>query len=260
MKWLKWMVSALLTLLLVSCYEVNEDIVINANGSGTYVTKMDMSQMVDMMQTFAGDEELTKDGLDRPIDTTILMKDILDSAKDLTPEQKDLLKDGKMKMKINIKEKIFNIDMSYPYKNYAALQQLMSGKGGGTGVADVFQRLFGGKDEDKQEGITDNAKDPALDEISNIYDVTAKDGLISKKINADKLKALTAKPEMEQLKQLNSSGMEIMYTTTIQLPRPVKNADNTMIKLSDDKKTVTIKYNMLELLDHPEKFSYTIEY
>ena len=33
-----------------------------------------------------------------------------------------------------------------------------------------------------------------------------------------------------------------------------------MSQLSDDKKTVTIKYNYLELFDNPDKFSYTITY
>src|SRR5258708_5796819 len=207
MKWLKFVLVCVLALSLVSCYEINENIVINENGSGTYVTKMDMGQLIDMMQTFAGDEELSKDGLDRPIDTTIMMKDILDSSKDLTPEQKELLKDGKMKMKINIKEKVFNIDMSYPYKNLNGLQQLMAGQGGGAGLSDAFKKLFGGKlgegkSDDKSEGITDAAKDPSMGDIANIYDVTIKDGLISKKINADKYKALTSRPEIDQLKQM----------------------------------------------------------
>ena len=65
---------------------------------------------------------------------------------------------------------------------------------------------------------------------------------------------------MEQMKQLSSSGMEILYTTTIRLPRPVKKSDNPNFKISDDKKTVTMKYNLLDMFDNPEKFSYTIEY
>jgi hypothetical protein len=79
-------------------------------------------------------------------------------------------------------------------------------------------------------------------------------------VNAEKFKALTDRPEMAQVKQLSSSGMEILYTTTIKLPRPAKKTDNPLIKLSDDKKTATMKYNMLDLLDNPQKYSYTIEY
>jgi hypothetical protein len=57
MKYLKYVLSVALCVCLVSCYEMNEEIEINADGSGTYVTKMDMGQMIDMMQTFAGEEK-----------------------------------------------------------------------------------------------------------------------------------------------------------------------------------------------------------
>jgi ClpP class serine protease len=237
---------------------MNEEIQINADGSGTYVTKMDMSQLIDMMQTFAGEEELTKEGLDRVIDTTILMKSLMDSAKDVTAEQKELMKNGKMKLQMNIKEKIFKMDMNLPYKNYNSLQQLMAGQGGnGAGLADVFKNMFGKGDTAGQPAAP---KDPGMDALAGIYDVTVKNGLISKKLNTEKFKALLDKPEMAQVKQLGSSGMEILCTTSIKLPRAVKKSDNPLIKLSDDKKTVTMKYNLLELLETPDKFSYTIEY
>jgi hypothetical protein len=57
-----------------------------------------------------------------------------------------------------------------------------------------------------------------------------------------------------------AGGMEILYTTTIKLPRPAKKTENPLIKLSDDKKTVTLKYNLLDLFDQPEKFSYSVEF
>jgi hypothetical protein len=90
--------------------------------------------------------------------------------------------------------------------------------------------------------------------------VTIKNGLIEKKVNTVKYKEFMDRPEMAQLKQVTSSGMEVLYTTTIKLPRAAKKADNPMIKLSDDKKTVTMKYNLLELLENPEKFAYSIQY
>jgi len=51
-----------------------------------------------------------------------------------------------------------------------------------------------------------------------------------------------------------------MYTTTITLPRPVKKVDNPLAKLSDDKKTVTIKFNLVDVFEKPEQFGYNIEY
>jgi hypothetical protein len=257
-KYFKYVLTVALSIFLVSCYEVNEEIEINADGSGTYVTKMDMGQLIDMMQTFAGEEELKKDGLDKVYDTTILFKDMLDSARDVTAEQKALMKDGKMKMQMNIKEKIFKMDMNFPYKDLNSLQLLMSGKGGsGTGMTNAFKNMFGKKDEADQPGAP---KAPDMGDIAAIYDVTIKNDLIQKKVNAAKYKELTERPEMAQIKQISSSGMEILYTTTIKLPRAAKKTDNPMIKLSEDKKTVTMKYNLLELLENPEKFAYAIQY
>jgi hypothetical protein len=67
-------------------------------------------------------------------------------------------------------------------------------------------------------------------------------------------------PEIQQMKQMAGSGMEVLYTTIIHLPAPVKKMDNPLMKLSPDKKTVTIKYDMLKLFDSPDQFSYLIEY
>ena len=62
------------------------------------------------------------------------------------------------------------------------------------------------------------------------------------------------------MKQASDMGMGINYTTVFQLPRPVKKIDNPSAKLSEDKKTVTIKYNLGDIFDHPEQFSYNIDY
>ena len=262
MKLFRYVLVFVLLGLLAGCYEVNEEIAINADGTGTFVTKMDMGQLLEMMQSFAGEEKLSEEGMDKAIDTTFRMKDMLDSAKDITPEQKALLSTGTMKVQMNIKEKIFKMDMHFPFSSQDNLQKLMAGQGNnGAGITDIFKQFF--SDDKKQEDTTqivDVAKDPDMQDISNIYDVTVKNGFISKKINNVKYKALMARPEMGQIKQLSSSGMEILYTTTIKLPRPVKNSDNPLMKVSADKKTVTIHYNLLELLDNPEKFSYTLEY
>ena len=258
-KYFKYVLTVALSIFLVSCYEVNEEIEIKADGSGTYVTKMDMGQLIDMMQTFAGEEELKKDGLDKVLDTTILFKSLLDSAKDVTAEQKALMQDAKMKMQMNIKEKVFKLDMNFPYKDLNSLQQLMAGKGGGgTGMSNALKNMFSKKDGEADQ--PDAPKGPDMGDIAAIYDVTIKNGLIEKKVNAVKYKELKERPEMAQMKQLTGSGMEILYTTTIKLPRAAKKTDNPMIKLSEDKKTVTMKYNLLELLENPDKFAYSIQY
>ncbi|HEX4852449.1 MAG TPA: hypothetical protein VFV08_16645, partial [Puia sp.] len=101
---------------------------------------------------------------------------------------------------------------------------------------------------------------PDMNQFNSIYDFQSKDGLISRKLNADRWKTIQESQEFAQMKQATSMGIEIPYTITVNLPRPVKKIDNALAKLSDDKKMVTIKYNLIEVIDHPEKFEYTIAY
>lgn len=260
MKSLKLITSCLLCFLFFGCYEVNEAITINENGSGRFITKMDMGQMIEMMQSFGGDE-MNQEGLDKPVDTVINMSSFVDSAKEWSDEQKELMRNGKMHLVMNIKEKIFKLDTDFPFNNYSQLQSLLSSNGGGMqALTGAMKKVF-----DKGKGIENNnqpdtPKDPDLDQLGNIFDVIATNGTISKVVNKARYQTLMAKPEMEQMKQVSASGIEILYTTTLQLPRPVISSDNPLLKLSEDKKTITIKYNYLELFETPEKFSYTIKY
>ena len=166
---------------------------------------------------------------------------------------------GKMHLQMNIKEKLFKIDTDFPFNSYNELELLMSGSGGMSALGEVMKKVFD-KGSTENSDQPDTPKDPSLDQLTTIFDVVAKNGTISKKINQDKYKLLMEKPEMEQMKQLTASGMEVLYTTVIKLPRPVIKSDNELVKLSDDKKTITLKYNYLELFDNPDKFSYTITY
>ena len=189
------------------------------------------------------------------------MSSLMDSAKDVTADQKELMKNGKLHVKMNMKEKEMKMNVDLPFTGYGNLQKLMSGMANsGTGIGEAFKAMF---DKEGDAGASDLPAQPKsnqMDQLNGVFDVVAKNGVLSRKANTEKFKALMEKPEMEQMKQLSASGMEILYTTTIKFPRPVKKSDNPLIKLSDDKKTVTMKYNLLELLETPEKFSYTIEY
>lgn len=242
---------------LLSCYEVNEEILIRDNGSGHYSSKIDMSALLEMMQSFGSEEELGKQGLDKPIDTTLQFKSMLDSAKKLTPDERSLMETGLMHMIMNLKEKQFRIDMDFDFKNNRELALLLSGAGNG-GFGDAMKSVL--QKQPTPESQLDAPKDLEVDQLSNIYDVQVENGLISKKVNKEKLKAITEKPEMAQMSQMASSGMEILYTTTIVLPRPVKKIDNPALKLSADKKRITIRNNLMDVFSKPEGFEFRVEY
>ncbi|HEU4609355.1 MAG TPA: hypothetical protein VFS31_14660 [Chitinophagaceae bacterium] len=246
--------------LLCGCYEVNEDIVINADGSGTYNSKMDMGQLLEMIQMFGAGDSLMQEGLDKKIDTVINMGSLSDSMENLAGPRQELMKNGSMHMQMDMNEKLFKVDMHFSYRNMIQLQDLMSGMGGGNtnGMSQAFKSLFGANAPDSS--TPDVARDPELDQLKDVYVVKVKNGLISKYIDSAKMKSLMARPEMQQLQSMTGAGIEIKYNSTIHLPRPAIKVESPVATVSDDKKTITFSYNLLDMFEHPEKFSYKIEY
>jgi len=51
-------VVVIISVLFAACYEINEDITITEKGSGTYSTRIDMSALLQMMQSMASEEEI----------------------------------------------------------------------------------------------------------------------------------------------------------------------------------------------------------
>jgi hypothetical protein len=268
MKVFKWLGIACVCISLASCIDVNENVDIKENGSGKISTTTDLSQLIDMMQAFGGgDLEKRKN---EKIDTVIEMKSIVDTAKNLTADQKALLRNGKVRMRMNLAEKIFNVNMEFPFENlekYQQLNNLLSSGAGGLGS--VMKSLMG----DEGMNGNDNAKDttqiidqpaqlpsPDMGQITSVFDFNASNGLIKKTLNREKYTKLMNDPQIQQLKQASDMGMEMLYTTTYKLPRPVKKVDNPAAKISDDKKTVIIRQNFLDIFTTPEKFEYTIQY
>jgi len=258
MKILKILLPIMFLLFLSGCVEINEDINISKNGSGEWSMNMDMSQLLEIMQNYIGKEELDKQIPQGKVDTTISMKSLTDTSTTLSAERKALLGQGKLHMNLNLEQKMFKTDMHFPFKNSSQLQDLYSSLGDGSiGTGQLMKNLSpggaGDSSANKQQG-------PDIGQINSLYNFTAKTGYISRTVNQEKFKALKESAQYGQMKQAGDMGMEVPYTVTIHLPKPAKKVTNTFAKLSPDKMTVTIKYNLIEVLDHPEKFEYTIEY
>jgi len=256
MKKFRWLWIPCLTIFLSSCFEIQEKIDIKSNGAGDLTINTDMSKLLDMMQGFMGKEEMEKQIPAKPVDTTILMKDLVDTAKNISAENKALFRDGKIHMRLNLEQKLFKADMHFPFSSMNNLQKLYTAMNDGSlNTTSLFKGLASGKKDEP-----DNASTPDVNQFNAIYTFTCKDGLISRKLDAEKWKALQDDPSFAQMKQASGMGIEVPYTLTIKLPRPVKKVDNPLAVLSDDKKTLTIKYSMVDVFQDPGKFEYTIAY
>jgi hypothetical protein len=243
-----------------SCLEINEEVQIKENGSGQLSTTMDMAQLIDMMQAMGGEEFDKKK--DEKIDSVIYLKNVVDTAKNLTAEQKNLLRDGKVSIKMDLAAKEFKINMNYPFASLERLQKLNSTlSAGGMGFSNIMKDTMGGGGKDKP-GLDQpsNSETPEMDQLLGIFDYTISNGLIKKSVNAERLKKLQDNPKMAEMKQGADMGIEVLYNVTYKLPRAAKRVDNPKAKLSDDKKTVTLRTNLMEIFTKPEQFAFTIEY
>ena len=186
MKRLQIVGIALIMLLLSGCFEINEEIDINQNGSGKLLVKTDMSQLIDLMQSYGNKEDMDKQLPAKNIDTTISMNTLTDSAHNMSAETRALYKDGTLHVKMNIDEKVFKTDMQFPFASTGDLQKLyssMNDKGGG--MAAMFKSMAPKKDS--SQPASDNM--PDMGQFNNIYDFQSHDGLISRKLNAAKWRA-----------------------------------------------------------------------
>jgi len=261
MRILKLMVVAFATVCLTSCLEINESVEIKENGSGQMTSSLDMSQLIDMMQAMGGEEFEKKK--DEKLDSTIFLKDLVDTAKNLTAEQKSLMRNGKMHIKMNFEEKVFKLDMNYPFTSLENLQKLNAAMSDGKlGFGTLMKDAMGGNKQQPgldQPNISDS-ETPEMDQLMGIFDYNVSNGLIKKSVNPEKLKKLLDNPKMAEMQQGADMGIEVLYNVTYKLPRPVKKVDNPKAKISEDKKTVTIRTNLMDIFTKSDQFAYTIEY
>jgi hypothetical protein len=252
MKILKYLLPAVLAFSFAGCLDINESVDIRKDGSGQLTMDMDMSQMVDILQTYMGKEELEKKGMSK-MDTTILLKDIVDTLSSMSEDKKAILRPGRVHIKLDMDAKVFTVHSMFPFTSLPNLQRLYALMNDGSlGNAKLFGALGG------DAGAGANPGD--LNQFNSIFDFTCKDGMLTKKLNKAKFDALKNDPQMAQVKQASQMGMDINYTSTLSLPRPIKKISNPLAKLSDDKLTVTMKFNMIDVFEHPEQFEYTVEY
>jgi len=250
---IKLILLCLLPFAMASCMDTREEVVVKKDGSGTLVMKTDMGKMVEMMKSFAGDSDLQKQGLDKPFDTTMLLKSYVDTAKDIPTDKKAALRDGKLHLILNVKENIGKFDMLFPFKSGEQLALLYESMGSAAGG---LKGMMGNKGPEAAQ----QTDDKGLPQITSVYDITLKNGVYSRKVNKERYDAFTQVMKLDQLKQMSSMLGAMNYTFVITLPQPIKKSSNAKATLSADKKTATLSADLLEAFEHPELLELELEY
>ena len=134
---------------LLGCFNSEEDVTINDDGSGVYKNTMDMSGMFDMLDMIAAMDTSENNQLkkvsDKNIDSSFAFKSFIDTVTSLTADQKKLFEKAMMRLKVNQKEKEFKMTMSYPFAKMDDLEKIIELQQSGK-VPNPFNRSMGGEE------------------------------------------------------------------------------------------------------------------
>lgn len=243
---------------LTGCLDSEEDVTINSNGAGVYKNTIDMSGLFDMMQMAAmmdtSANSQLKEFSDKNVDSTISLSAFTDTATALTADEKALLHDGTMHMTINQKDKIFKIVLNYPFKKVEDIQKITELQQSGKG----FNPMGKAKDNPALQGMEEQSGGlPSADQYTQ---TSFKNGLIERKVDQQKINDLKNNEQFSQMQNAGDMLSGVTFTSTIHLPKPVKSSSGSKLTVSDDKKTVRVKYTLQDMIKTPQTLEFKVEY
>ena len=239
------------TLALSSC-EITREVSLNKDGSGKMVTTTDMSSLIGIAKMSGKDLEKE---VDKSVDTTIALNTMLDSIPDLTTDEKELVKKGILGLNINMKDEKFITKLEFPFASTAQIDKLdkVSNK--------VMQQAMKKQATQGVEGA------PAIPDeempkgsMDDYFTVTYEKGLIERKHIPEKYAVVADDKAMQALKEMSGQGMPMTTTLIYNLPKPAKKAEGKNVKLSEDKKKVTITTSAEDFFEDVSKLEFRIEY
>ena len=249
---------AFTSFLFTGCLEINEEIIINKNGSGNLSMKTEMGkELFEMLQAFMPADEMKKSGFGTPKDTVLLMKDIIDTMQTMSADKKAVLRNGSIHLKMNMAEKQLMFNVSFPFQKLSDIGNIYDNLGEAqAGMGNMMNGLGG----EAGDGPVRSRENPSN---NSFYDYTATKGSISRTLNKEKYAQTVKDGKMEQLKQMGSMGggmTEMQMNTTIKLPKKAKKLTGAKAVLSADKKTVLVKATLNDMYEHPELYEFSVKY
>lgn len=256
MKRLMWVALAALALGTTSC-EMTREITIKSDGSGTYVSSVDMGGMLEMARNFGG--EGTKELEGKKMDSSISLIQIVDSIPGLTDAERKLAEKGTFRLLVDADNSQMLTAVTVPFSSYADLNLAhgLTGKSGGAGLLEMMAK---GEKMKEMEGMDELNEAMPSSTLDDYYSVEFNKGTISKKLNAEKYASVASDQSLQQMKEMASQGMSQATKIIIHLPSPAKKAEGVGVSLSEDKKTVTINESMEDFFDDGKKLEFLIEY
>lgn len=256
-------VSLLFLVFLTSCLDTEEKIVINKNNSGIYTLTLDMSKMLQLMDQF-GQENKDDSKIPEKKDSTVYFKPFVDTSGTLTAREKEMFRDGSLRMRVDEAEKELVVVLNFPFKNIGDLPELKSSYLSVIDKLGVSNKLKNpGENSSAEDMPADIAKDKnILNPARDAFAFAASPGklsntLVNKELFNNKVQHDSS---MQMLQQMSMMMGDMNYKTIIVLPKKVKKYKGNQTILSDDKKTLTFLTTLSDMLNRPETAEYDVEY
>jgi hypothetical protein len=262
MKKLIFFLMLLVAVTFYSCVDTEEHIVINADNSGSYTLKIDMSKMMELLNQMGGASGKAADKPGLPTkDTIMYFKDMqLDK---LTAEERALYKDGYLKVRADSVSNQFKIEAGCPFANINQLPEIRKN------IFKISEKLGADKAMKADSNLPDEEAAGADEDIagkinptSNDYAFTASPGKLSYKSIKPAGSAATPASDslMQMMQQMSMLTGDMTIKTIITLPAEPKKLSNPKAQLSADKRTITFTSTLIELMEKPGLGEYEIEY
>ena len=244
-------------LFLTSC-ETTREITINNDGTGKVVTTTDMSALIGMAKMSGQGQDLEELN-DKAMDTVIALSSIADSLTDLTTEERELIKKGTLNFVMNMADEKFITKIEFPFTEPAQLGKL--DKLTSKAMQQAMKKQMAGNqpEGEGEESPMPGPGDLPQGTIDDYFTMTYSKGVIEKKLDKEKHAKIDEDEGMKALEQMAGMGggsNVVIYN----LPRPAKKAEGKNVKLSDDKKKVTITTSASDFFDDATGLEYRIEY
>jgi hypothetical protein len=271
MKKISWIAGLLMLVVFAGCFDTVDEITIAENGSGTFVNSFDMGKVLGLLKTMGGGNDEMKEFEKLKTDTVVNLKDIKDSLKNLNDAEKKIAATGKLRVQLDAKEDKVNFTFTFPFSNtseIAPIQNVLK-KAQTDVIENIMPKITGeeGKKEDdnKNKGMFDMDDDDMKPEemgvnLGQYYTTFYEKGKFSRKLNKEKYAKVEDDKSLKTMQEMAQMGMSVNMKTVINLPKPVKKAEGKGVKLSEDKKKITIEGTLDDFFEDGSYFEYNIEY
>ncbi len=235
------------------CFEIEETTVFKTADSGEYSVVVDMGQAMAQLKMFGDGGQL---GELNNIDSTTNLKNAVVNDTLLSPQERQAIINGSMKMHLNKEKDEMKITLSAPFtsvQNISAIRSALFKM-----VSSRTQMPAG------LEGSPVNSDLFTLVDLKSVgFDFQTRKGMISTKLTDSVLlkQRLDNDSLLQQVKpMLALISSPVTYKSVYNFVAPVKTVTGQKATVSDDRKKVIIINNLDELFDNLSAFEYGITF